>query len=147
MSKLINHGKVRLGSARELYKRSVQEPDMSDYYIDMCCFDYQQSMEFFLKGIVELLGEKYVVNHDLRANVNKIYSVKTDNPEIKRVIDELDDTLTIIRQYATTFNEWETKSRYEETFAAVSKDIELADKVCSQLCDCSCELFKIIPNE
>ncbi len=147
MSKLISHGKVRLVSARSLYSRSKTEPDMSDYYIDMCCFDYQQSMEFLLKGIVELLGEKYVTNHDLRANLNKISSIQTDNPEIIGILKELGPTFDLIRQNASTFNEWETKSRYEETFTAVSKDIELADEICQKLDECSSKLYKTVPND
>ena len=40
---------------------------LDDAYIDECCFNLQQVVEFTLKYIVEMSGEEYIENHDIRA--------------------------------------------------------------------------------
>ena len=135
MSKFIGNGKVRFESALEEYKKSQKNPELCESYISLSCFDFQQSIEFFLKGIVELQGNRPMENHDLRAQLNKL-----------EIPNALRKTINHIRMNADTFNSWETKSRYNDSFVATIKDIELAINICRNLerhCD---KLVKVIKN-
>ena len=48
------------------------EVSIDGAFIDSLCFEPQQSLDFALKAVVELSGERYVQNHDIRAQLNKL---------------------------------------------------------------------------
>lgn len=79
----------------------------------MCCFQLQQTIEFLLKGIVELNGLRYEENHDIRANLNILNREAIEIPCEKE-----------LRLMSDTLYKWETESRYKDSFIAAVKDIE-----------------------
>lgn len=118
MSKLFSRAKTRLQTAKYSWKMRRED----DSYVDAACFDLQQCMEFCLKTLVELNNESYVQNHDLRAQLNKLAKIGVNFPVFEK-----------IAQNASTFNSWETESRYKDSFVALSQDVELAFQICEEL--------------
>lgn len=109
MSKLFSRAKVCFEHAKSDYKKIY----VDDCYLDSCCFSLQQSVEFLLKGIVELHGLRYAENHDIRANLNILNREQIEIPCEKE-----------LRVKADLLYRWETESRYKESFTAAVKDIE-----------------------
>lgn len=109
MSKLLSRAKVALENAEHNYKLVHED----DCFLDACCYNLQQSIEFSLKFLVEMTGQKYAENHDIRANINILNRV---NYHISYE--------TEIRNMASTLYSWETESRYKDSFVAVIADVE-----------------------
>lgn len=109
MSKLLSRAKVALENAEHNYKLVHED----DCFLDICCYNLQQSIEFSLKFLVEMTGQKYAENHDIRANINILNRV---NYHISYE--------TEIRNMASTLYSWETESRYKDSFVAVIADVE-----------------------
>ena len=118
MSKLYKRSKVQLSIATECYKHFATD----DAYIDACCYSLQQSIELSLKYIVELHGEEYAENHDIRANLNKLELIGIVLPNVKE-----------LRAMASTLYSWETESRYNDDFIALISDIDDALKLAQEL--------------
>lgn len=70
-------------------------------------------MEFALKALIELNGEKYVANHDIRAQLNKLQSLGVDVPHKEE-----------LRNMALTINSWEVESCYKDSFVAAMDEVE-----------------------
>lgn len=118
MSKLLSRAKISLEHAKSDYVKI----NNNDCYLDSCCFNLQQGIEFLLKGIVELNGAQYAENHDIRANLN--------------ILNRLDITIPCekeLRQFASTLYSWETESRYKESFIAAIKDIDEIFNIANEL--------------
>ena len=111
MSKLFSLAKINLLHASQDYKRLSED----DCYLETCCFCLQQSIEFMLKGIVELNGAQYAENHDIRANLNILHRMDVSIPFEKE-----------LRSMANTLYQWETESRYKDSFIAAVADVEEA---------------------
>lgn len=109
MSKLLSRAKVALENAEHNYKLVHED----DCFLDACCYNLQQSIEFSLKFLVEMTGQKYAENHDIRANIN-----------ILNRVDYHISYETEIRNMASTLYSWETESRYKDSFVAVIADVE-----------------------
>ena len=120
MSKLLARAKVKLFNAKNDY-RNVS---LDDAYIDDCCYNLQQCIEFGLKFIVEMNGENYVENHDVRAQINKLKTIGVTLPFENE-----------IRILASTLNSWEAESRYKDDFTALGEDIEDAMKLAEKIVD------------
>lgn len=114
MSKLLARAKVNLKNANDDYKQM----GIDDAYVDDCCYNLQQAIEKTLKYIVEMNGNKYATNHDIRANINILNRIGAVCPAEKE-----------LRSLASTLYEWETSSRYRDDFVAVKEDIDAAMKV------------------
>ena len=71
MSKLLARAKAKKSSAENSYNNM----SLDDAYIDECCFNLQQAIEFTLKYLVEMSGERYIENHDIRAQINKLNKI------------------------------------------------------------------------
>ena len=123
MSKLLARAKAKRFSAENSYHNMA----LDDAYIEECCFNLQQVVEFTLKYIVEMSGEEYIENHDIRAQINKLKKMDVYFP----CEDEL-------RKLASVINSWEVDTRYNDNFVALLDDInevrEIADKLISY-CD------------
>lgn len=118
MSKLLARAKVKLINAEnDYYKLSVD-----DAFVDDCCYNLQQTIEYCLKYIVEMNGENYIENHDVRAQLNKLDSLNV-------VLPFKDD----IRKLASTINDWEAESRYNDDFTALKEDIDDAKKLANDM--------------
>lgn len=111
MSKLLRRAKVMLDHANGDYKKIGTD----DAYLDSCCYSLQQCIEFTLKYLVEINGEAYVENHDVRAQLNKLDKLNVQVPFI-----------TEIRNMASTLNGWEAETRYKDDFLAVMSDVDSA---------------------
>jgi len=108
MSKLLARAKAKRFNAENSYHCM----SIDDAYIDECCFNLQQAIEFSLKYLVEMSGEQYVENHDIRAQMNKLKQLNTFIPSEDK-----------LRLYASTINSWEVETRYNDKFVALIEDI------------------------
>lgn len=123
MSKLLSRAKISLEHALNDYNKI----DYNDCYLDSCCFHLQQSIEFMLKGIVEMNGVQYAENHDIRANLNILNRLNIAIPYEK-------DLLLL----ASTLYSWETESRYKESFIAAINDIDEVIRIANELIEYAC---------
>ena len=117
MSKLLRRAKVNYEYAVDSKKRIKTD----DIYADYCCYHLQQSIEFTVKYIVEMQGDKYFETHDIRKNLALIND------------DDLKSLISDIRKMASTLNEWEANSRYNDEFFAMNEDIDDAIKIAEKL--------------
>lgn len=111
MSKLLSRAKVALENAEHNYGR-IQ---IDDCHLDACCYNLQQAVEFSLKFLVEMTGQQYAENHDVRANIN--------------ILNRVDYHVSVekeLREMASTLYSWETESRYKESFVAILEDVDTA---------------------
>lgn len=111
MSKLLSRAQVSLENAEHNYSLA----SVDDCYLDACCYNLQQSIEFSLKFLVEMAGMQYAENHDIRANLNILNRVNY------HVSYELE-----LRNMASTLYSWETETRYKDSFVAVLEDVDNA---------------------
>lgn len=111
MSKLLSRAQVALENAEHNYKLIQQD----DAYLDAACYNIQQAIEFALKFLVEMTGQQYAENHDIRANIN--------------ILNRVDYHISYeaeIKNMASTLYSWETETRYKDSFVAVIADVENA---------------------
>jgi len=118
MSKLLARAKVKRNNAEENYLKI----GIDDAYLDETCYNLQQCIELSLKYLVEMNGENYVENHDVRAQLNKLRELNASFPMENE-----------IRSMAATLNSWEAESRYNDNFTAVIEDVEAARLIASKL--------------
>lgn len=111
MSKLLSRAHVSLENAEHNYGRI----GLDDCYMDACCYNLQQSIEFSLKFLVEMTGQQYAENHDVRANLNILNKMDYHVPNEKE-----------LRNMASTLYSWETESRYRDSFVVAIEDVEEA---------------------
>ena len=115
MSKLLRRAKARFESAKMQYSKI----DEDDAFLDMCCFDLQQVLEFTLKFIVEMSGNRYKVGHNLLLQL----------ADLDRLGVEIPDKQFYLAN-ASIINTWETQTRYFDDFTAV---ISLVDSVIERI--------------
>lgn len=120
MSKLLRRAHVK----RENAERNYQKIKVDDAYLDDCCYNLQQCIEFSLKYAIEMGGGRYVENHDIRAQLNVLNKLSIVVPNAE-----------LLRQNAQTINDWETSSRYKDSFIALIDDVDIARKCANDLLD------------
>lgn len=118
MSKLLARAKVKRENAEHDYHRL----SVDDAFVDDCCYNLQQAIEMSLKYIVEMNGENYVENHDVRAQLNKLRDMEVDFPYARDV-----------RHMAATLNSWQTESRYNDSFVGLIEDIDDARAIADEI--------------
>lgn len=118
MSKLLARAKAKRFSAENSYNNM----SLDDAYIDECCFNLQQAIEFTLKYLVEMSGEEYIENHDIRAQMNKLKKMNKYFPCEEK-----------LRAMASTINSWEVDTRYNDNFVALLEDIDEARVIADEL--------------
>lgn len=118
MSKLLARAKAKRFSANNSYNYM----SLDDAYIDETCFNLQMAIELSLKYLVEINGEDYIENHDIRAQLNKLRNMNKYVP--------CEDKL---RQMASTINSWAVDSRYNDNFVALIDDIDEAKIIVDEL--------------
>ena len=118
MSKLLARAKAKKYSADNSYNLM----SIDDAYIDECCFNLQQAIEFSLKYLVEMSGERYIENHDIRAQINKLKSLDKFIPCEEK-----------LRMMASTINTWAVETRYNDNFVALLDDIDDARSIVEEL--------------
>ena len=111
MSKLLRRAKARFESAKMQYSKIGDD----DAYLDMCCFDLQQVIEFTLKFIVESNGSRYKVGHNLLLQLADIEQLGIEIPDKSFYLSN-----------ASIINTWETQTRYFDDFTVV---MSLVDEV------------------
>lgn len=109
MSKLLKRAKVKFRNANNSYTMIAED----DAYLDDCCYNLQQAVEMTLKYVVEMHGEAYVENHDVRAQLNKLSRLGVTVPHQEE-----------LRSMAVTLNSWESESRYKDSFLATIDEID-----------------------
>ncbi|MBQ4571039.1 MAG: HEPN domain-containing protein [Bacilli bacterium] len=118
MSKLLARAKAKRFSAENSYNNIT----VDDAYIDECCFNLQQTIEFCLKYLVEMAGEVYPENHDIRSQINRLKKLNQYIP--------CEDKLRLL---ASLINSWEVETRYSDSFTALLEDIDdvrvIADEI------------------
>lgn len=118
MSKLLARAKAKKFSADNSYHFI----SVDDAYLDECCFNLQQAIEFSLKYLVEINGEEYIENHDIRAQMN-----------ILKRMDKYIPCEKELRLLASTINTWAVETRYNDNFMALIDDVEEARKIADEL--------------
>ena len=118
MSKLLARAKAKKFSADNSYHFI----SVDDAYLDECCFNLQQAIEFSLKYLVEINGEEYIENHDIRAQMN-----------ILKRMDKYIPCENELRLLASTINTWAVETRYNDNFMALIDDVEEARKITDEL--------------
>ena len=131
MSKLLARAKAK----RSNVINSYQQMSLDDAYIDECCYNLQQGIEFCLKYVVEMLGESYAETHDIRAQLNILKKLNVEIPCEKE-----------LRMLASTLNSWETETRYNDNFVALIEDIDDAIIILDKLISYSEGLVTIKGN-
>jgi len=120
MSKLFARAKVKYSNAESNYLFIGQD----DAYLDETCYNLQQTIELALKYIVEMNGEEYIENHDVRAQMNTLDRLGVAFP-----------AKDLLRKMASTLNSWEAESRYNDDFTAVIEDVDDARMIAKELID------------
>ena len=120
MSKLLARAKAKKFNADNSYIYIT----VDDAYVDECCFNLQQTIEFCLKYLVEINGEHYIENHDIRAQMNKLKSLGKFIPCEEK-----------LRLMASTINSWEVETRYNDNFVALLEDIDEVRIIATELID------------
>ncbi|MBR3296533.1 MAG: HEPN domain-containing protein [Firmicutes bacterium] len=118
MSKLLARAHVKFRNAEFDYTNIGTD----DAFLDDCCYNLQQCIEFALKYIVEMNGENYVENHDVRSQLNKLKTMDVELP-----------FFSSIRRLASTLNDWEAESRYNDDFTALIEDVEDARRLAREM--------------
>ena len=118
MSKLL----ARANAKKFNVDNSFKFISLDDAYVDECCFNLQQAIEFSLKYLVEINGENYVENHDIRAQINKL-----------KKMDKFIPCEEKLRLLASTINSWEVETRYNDNFVALYEDIIEVKEIMNQL--------------
>ena len=118
MSKLLARAHVKFRNAEFDYTNIGTD----DAFLDDCCYNLQQCIEFALKYIVEMNGENYVENHDVRPQLNKLKTMDVELP-----------FFSSIRRLASTLNDWEAESRYNDDFTALIEDVEDARRLAREM--------------
>ncbi len=118
MSKLLARAKTKRFNAENCYYKM----GVDDAYVDDCCFNLQQAIELSLKYLVEMHGENYIENHDIRAQMKKLKELNAFIPCEKE-----------LRLLASTINSWETETRYNENFMALVEDIDDVRKIADEV--------------
>ena len=131
MSKLLARAKAKRANVINNY----QQMSLDDAYIDECCYNLQQGIEFCLKYVVEMLGESYVETHDIRAQLNMLKKLNVEIPCEKE-----------LRMLASTLNSWEAETRYNDNFVALIEDIDDAIIILDKLISYSEGLVTIKGN-
>jgi HEPN domain-containing protein len=127
MSKLLDRAKVKRENANTDYTKI----SFNDAYLDDCCYNLQQCIEMCLKYIVEINGERYVENHDIRAQLNILKRLNVTIP----CYDEL-------RMMSETINSWEASSRYNDNFIALIEDVNCAMECADKLIEYASSMVK-----
>ena len=109
MSKLLARAKIKRINAENDYRFL----SVDDAYIDDCCYNLQQTIEFSLKYLIEISGERYPETHDIRAQINKLKIMNQYIPYEEK-----------LRLLASTINAWEAETRYNDKFVALIEDID-----------------------
>ena len=135
MSKLLVRARNTLECAQYCYHRMATD----DSYIDQCCYNLQQSIEFSLKFLVEQEGANYAPNHSLRAQLNKLDQVHS------KILP--DDLKKQIRNMSTTLESWEAESRYKDNFIALKDDVDDAMDIAKTLIALCETTYELIPKD
>ena len=120
MSKLLARAKAKKFNADNSYNYI----SVDDAYVDECCFNLQQTIEFCLKYLVEINGEYYSENHDIRAQMNILKSLGKFIPCEEK-----------LRLMASTINSWEVETRCNDNFVALLEDIDEVRIIATELID------------
>ena len=132
MSKLLARAKIKRFNAANDYKYL----SVDDAFIDECCYNLEQAIEFSLKYLVEMNGIPYIENHDIRAQINVLKKLQIFIP----YEDEL-------RRLASTINSWEVETRYNDNFVALIEDIDECMKIADKLIDYCDGLVSVETNK
>ena len=132
MSKLLARAKAKRSSAENSYNNM----SIDDAYVDECCFNLQQVIEFSLKYLVEMAGENYVETHDIRAQMNKLKKLGKFIPCEEK-----------LRLLASTINSWEVETRYNDNFVALLEDINDVKKIADELIEYCDKQVKFVDIE
>jgi len=125
---LINNGHVAYDIAKSSYEKMKTESNLSDAHMRKACFELQQTIEFYLKGIIELFGEIYPEQHalDLLLNILQPLYEKYNDNELEYICEQISNK-------SDMFDTWQTKPRYLLSFTSNIKNIEKAFEICDDL--------------
>lgn len=85
-------------------------------YLDVCCYHVQQAIEKVLKCSIEMRGMRYSFVHAIA-------------PLYEQYVQAGWEELRDLELMAGTLTEWESGSRYKESFFATAKQLEYAKEI------------------
>lgn len=132
MSRLLSRAKANYLMAEYIYTKVGED----DVYMDSCCYSLSQTIELALKFIVEMTGNNYAENHDIRANLNILQRASFELPFEAELRDK-----------AKLLYEWETESRYKESFVAAYADVDEVRALAKDILDFAESLITSIDVE
>lgn len=135
MSKLLVRARNFLDGAQFCYSKMATDAS----FIDQCCFNLWQSIDFSLKFLVEQEGVNYVLTHSLKAQLNKL-----DQVHSKLLPDCLKEQ---IRCMANTLEGWRDDARYDDDFIATKDDVDDAMSIAKTLIAIGESTYELIPKD
>lgn len=118
MSKLLNRAVTKLDGAEVAWAKR----DVDDSYVDITCFNIQQSLEMTLKYLIELSGNSYPRSHHIEALIGVLDNIGVNASQIDA-----------IRNKAALYSTWESDSMYLDDFVVLSSDVLEAFKLAKDL--------------
>lgn len=110
-----------LEKARKDYDVVITMQRINDeLYLDICCYHIQQAIEKVLKCSIEMRGEQYPFTHAIVPLYDKYVSSGWDEEHDLELL-------------AGTLTDWESSSRYKESFYATTKQLEYAIAIYTEL--------------
>lgn len=119
MSTLLERAKIYLDHA----SYDIQKAKEDDLFISHGCTEVQQSLEFTLKYLVTLHGKSYNEGHYLTPNIKEVYD---DEEQIQPLLDKLLESDVLLK-------DWYIKSRYNDDFLALLRDLQKFFDIASEL--------------
>lgn len=142
MSNLIIKGKDELGCVSDLIKKFQEDNDIS--HLQLAGHHLQQSVEFFIKGSILLLGSDYRQVHPLRPNLRLLLNLLRSNRQLPELlVQNFERPLTTLdREYIIDLDSWEAGVRYDEDLDVDLKEINKILSLAEELQEASSELDK-----
>lgn len=101
MSVFIDMGKAKLCAARLEFLK-INQTNKSNYenkiYANLCYFDLRQSIDFFLKGYIDILLKDEIISQNMVCNINTINNNIDDVAleDVKNCIKEINENKFIL---------------------------------------------------
>lgn len=122
---------TRANNYLNCFEHCLQMYKADESFLCEMCYLLQQSMEHYIKAILEYKGVSYPTTHRFSIMLN----VLQDNNITIPCSD-------VILKYADDFDKWSTDTRYNSNFFATFKLVEEAKTICYALKDYTQQLLE-----
>ncbi|MDR0221299.1 MAG: HEPN domain-containing protein [Lachnospiraceae bacterium] len=126
MSAKVNSAFVSYDNALSNIDKAKKNQEMCDAYLKKACENIYAAIELYLKGIIELLGEKPQFTHQFGDLVNQIADLKFNNDK------ELQELCNDIGDKWESLAPWHTAT-YKTYFSVTEHSLGSALRLCERL--------------